>query len=450
MSETTSPLPSAEPAGPSPRERTRQKRVRLAVAVVLIVAAAVGLRHYLHTRNHESTDDASLEGHVIPVSPRVPGHVLRVHVTDNQEVKAGDLLAELDPTDFQVRLDQARAALRVAQARTLAARKTVDLTRVTSGASVEEATAGVTRARSGVETAWAQVAAARSRVDQAVAQRAAVEASADQAAAEVVAAEAEAGRAGADLRRYQDAIQSRGVSRQQLDLATATATSARARLDATRKKVAAARAQAAEAAAAEKTAREGLRQAEAQIGEAQARVGEARGRLASADGAPHQVAASRSQADASSAQIEQATAAVREAELALSYTRILAPEAGRVTKKAAEPGGFVQVGQPLLAIVPRTLWVVANFKESQISRMRPGQRATVTVDAFPDVHLKAHVDSIQAGTGSRFSLLPPENATGNYVKVVQRVPVKIVFDEAPPRELPLGPGMSVEPEVEVR
>jgi membrane fusion protein (multidrug efflux system) len=448
VSSPLSPDPAARPEGAPGRRR--QKVVRLVAGLVLLLAAVVGVRHYLHARVHESTDDAFLEGHVVAVSPRVTGHVLRVHVGDNQEVKEGDLLVELDPRDFQVRLDQARAAFRVAQSRSKAARTTVDLTRVTSGAGVEEASSGVTRAKSGVETAWAQVDAARSRVEQAAAQRAAVEAAAEQAAAEVVATETEASRAEADWKRYQDAMLGRGVSRQQLDLAAATAKSARARLEATRKRVVAAQAQIAEAKAAEKTAQGGLRQAEAQLGEAQARVGEARGRLSSAGGAPHQVAASRSQADATGAQIEQAEAAVREAELALSYTRIYAPQAGRVTRKSAEEGAYVQVGQALLAIVPKTMWVVANFKESQIANLRPGQPARITVDAFPSVELRGHVDSIQAGTGSRFSLLPPENATGNFVKVVQRVPVKIVFDGALPPGLPLGPGMSVEPEVRVR
>ncbi|MBI5441996.1 MAG: HlyD family secretion protein, partial [Deltaproteobacteria bacterium] len=208
--------------------------------------------------------------------------------------------------------------------------------------------------------------------------------------------------------------------------------------------------QAAEARAAERTAAEGVRQAEAQLREALALVGQASGRLAGAKGAPHQIAISVSQANASTAEIDQARATVRRAELDLSYTRVYAPETGRVTRKSLEEGAFVNVGQSLMALVPRDLWVVANFKETQLRHMRPGQAAVVKIDAYPDRQYRGHIDSVQCGAGARFSLLPPENATGNYVKVVQRVPVKIVFDEPLPAELSLGPGMSVEPGVRVR
>ena len=190
-------------------------------------------------------------------------------------------------------------------------------------------------------------------------------------------------------------------------------------------------------------AADALKQAESQHAEAQARVGEAEAKLVSAQGAPQQIAISRAQSD-------QARAAATQAELNLSYTTIQAPEAGRVTRKSVEPGGYAQVGQALMAIVPDRVWIIANFKETQLTYMRPGQLAEIHIDAYPGHTFKGHVDSVQAGTGSRFSLLPPENATGNYVKVVQRVPVKIVLDEQPSAEYPLGPGMSVVPDVKVR
>jgi membrane fusion protein (multidrug efflux system) len=386
---------------------------------------------------------------VIPVSPRLAGHIRAVRIQDNQEVAKGDLLVELDPADVAVRLEQARASLRVALARRKAADFGTDLVRVTAQAGVDEAAAALARTRSALETARSQVAAARSRIEQAVAQQATAEANAAQAAAEVVAWEAEVGRAQADAARYQDAVKSRGVSRQQVDQALANARTAEARLEAARRKSAAVQAQTGEVLAAKRAAEASLRQAESQVAEAESRVTEAESRRSGAGGGTSQVGASRSQADASAAEIDLAEQRVRQAELDLSYTRILAPEAGRVTRRTAEEGAYVQVGQALLAIVPKEVWVVANFKESQVAKLRPGQPATVRVDAFGGLVLRGHVASLQAGTGSRFSLLPPENATGNFVKVVQRLPVKIAFDEAPPADRFLAQGMSVLAEVNV-
>jgi membrane fusion protein (multidrug efflux system) len=202
--------------------------------------------------------------------------------------------------------------------------------------------------------------------------------------------------------------------------------------------------------AAQNASAENARRAQAQIAAAQAQVQEAQGRFAQANTAPQQVAVSEAQAQTASASIEQLQAAVAQAELELSYTKIYSPDTGRVTHKSVEEGALVQSGQPLMAIVPGEVWVTANFKENQIGLMQPGQPVDIIVDAYPDKTFKGHVDSIQAGTGARFSLLPAENATGNYVKVVQRVPVKIVFDEPPDPRHMLAPGMSVEPEVKVR
>jgi membrane fusion protein (multidrug efflux system) len=235
-----------------------------------------------------------------------------------------------------------------------------------------------------------------------------------------------------------------------LDQAVATARTAAAQTEAVRQRVAVAASQVTESQAAQRTATENARRAEVQIGGAQAQVHEAQGRLASANTGPQQVAASEAQAQTASASLEQLQAAVAQAELELSYTKLYAPDDGRVTNKSVEEGALVQSGQPLMAIVPGDVWVTANFKENQIGNMRPGQPVEILVDAYPDKTFKGHVDSIQAGTGARFSLLPPENATGNYVKVVQRVPVKIVFDEPPDPQHMLAPGMSVEPEVKVR
>jgi membrane fusion protein (multidrug efflux system) len=423
----------------------------LAVAASLLIAGAIiGVRYWLHARAHESTDDAFIEGHIIQISPKVSGYVAKVYVQDNQEVKAGDLIVELDARDYQARLDQAKAALEAGLARLKEARTSVELTRVNTQAGVQQASATVAQARSNVASSRAAAAAERTRVAQAGAAVATAEANLEQARSEAVAAEAEAARATADVARYQELFAKDEISRQRLDQAVAAARTASAQLEAARGKVAAAQAQVNEARAAQAAAANTARRAETEISGAQARVSEALGRLAQANTAPQQVAVSQAQAETAGASIEQLRAAVAQAELELSYTKIYAPESGRVTRKSVEMGAFVQIGQPLLAIVPEDVWVTANFKENQIGEMRPGQPVEIKVDAYPDKTFKGHVDSIQAGTGARFSLLPPENATGNYVKVVQRIPVKIVFDEPPDPQHRLAPGMSVVPEVKVR
>jgi membrane fusion protein, multidrug efflux system len=419
-------------------------------AILLLVALIFGLRYYAYARAHESTDDAFVDGEIVQISPKVQGHVLRVHITDNQQVKKGDLLVEIDPSDLQARLDEARAALKEAEARQNAANKNVALTEANTRAARQQAASGVQAARAGVRGAEAQVTTARGRLGQSRAAITAAEENVRQAQAQVAAAQAEATRANADLARYQILYERDEVSRQQFDQVTAAARTANANLEAARTRAAATEAQVTEARAAAQAATGGVEQAESQVGGAQAQVGEAAGRLAAANTAPEQVAVSQAQAQTAGATVEQARAAVEQAELNLSYTKVFAPEDGRVTRKAVEEGQLVQVGQALMALVTGDLWVTANFKETQLNEIQPGQPVEIKIDAYPGRTFKAHVDSIQSGTGARFSLLPPENATGNYVKVVQRVPVKIVFDEPPDPRVVLGPGMSVIPEVKVK
>jgi len=429
----------------------RRPGVLIAVALGLLVIIFFGGRYWLYARSHESTDDAFIDGHIIQVSPKVSGYVLKVYVTDNQQVKAGDLLAELDPRDLEAKLDQAKAALNAGAAQRKQADTQVTLTRVSTRANVQQASAGVQQARSNIRGARAGAAAERNRTTQAAAGVSAAEANAEQARAQLAAAQAEAARANADVPRYQALAEKDEVSLQRLDQAIAAARTANAQVEAAREKVSAAEAQINESRAATSAQAANVQRAQAQIGVAQAQVNEALGRLAQANTAPQQVAVSQAQAASAGANIQQLEAAVAQAELELSYTKIYAPETGRVTRKAVETGALVQVGQPLLAVVPGDVWVTANFKESQIGSIRPGQPVDVSVDAYPDRVFKAHVDSIQAGTGARFSLIPPENATGSYVKVVQRVPVKIVFE---PNQIDsqhlLAPGMSVVPEVKIK
>ena len=444
------PEPRQPPTVVLRRPLYRRPALLIAAVLVLLIGLTFGIRYWLYARSHETTDDAFIDSHITQVSPKVSGYVVKVYVDSNQQVKKGDLLAEIDPRDYQAKLDQAKAALSAGEARLKEAESGVALTRANSRANVQQASGTVGQARAGVEASRAQAAAERTRVTQASAATSTAQANLQQAQAQIKSAQAELVRAQADVTRYQELYNKDEVSRQRLDQAIATARTAEAQTEAAREKVNAAEFQVRESQAAERTAAENARRAQAQIGAAQAQVGEAQGRLAAANTAPQQIAVSEAQAQTAGASIEQLRAAVVQAELELSYTKIYSPDDGRVTHKSVEDGALVQSGQPLMAIVPGEVWVTANFKESQVGNIQPGQPVEINVDAYPDKVFKGHVDSIQAGTGARFSLLPPENATGNYVKVVQRVPVKIVFDEPPDSKHLLAPGMSVEPEVKIR
>ncbi len=412
------------------------RKARLAGIALLLVAAAAGFAYYFHLQSYESTDDAFLEGSVIQVSPRISGQILTVHVEDNQHVQRGDLIAEIDPKDFEARVAEARARLADISARAGGAQSNLVLTTTVTGAVLTEAGAAVDAAREQVEMFDARVA----HDDAAIR---AAEADVKVAEARRTAAEAEAKRAADDAVRYRALHAKDEISKQQLDRAETQARATAADFDASAQSTEAAEAQLAQARAAHAASQAALRQAQKQIVQAQ-------GKDREAQSAPQQIEIRRADIASLRAQTERDRAALDQAELALSYTRIYAPESGYITRKAVEPGNFVETGQTLLALVSDRFWVVANFKETQLTRMRPGQPATIKVDAYPQLRLHGHVESMQSGTGARFSLLPAENATGNYVKVVQRVPVKILFDEAPPAAYRIGPGMSVTPEVEVK
>ncbi len=351
---------SVQPPHASIVPRRRRRGPMLIVVPLALIAVGIGAFLWWQQANHwESTDDAFIDAHMVRIGPQVAGRVLRVLVHDNQLVKRGELLLEIDPADFQAKLDQAQA---------------------------------------GQINATAALA-------QAKAQQTVSEATAEQSLAQVEVAEANAHNADVQLKRDQAMIVTHAISAQQLDNSTANARATAATLVAARKKYASDKAALEVAAAA--------------------------------------IEAAKANVASMSAQLDQAR-------LNLSYTKIVAPEAGHIARKNVAPGDYVQVGQNLMALVPVRLWITANFKETQLEDMRVGQRVEIRVDAYPGHVFKGHVDSFQPGSGAAFSLLPPENATGNYVKVVQRVPVKIVFDDAPDPDRPLGPGMSVVPSVRVR
>jgi membrane fusion protein (multidrug efflux system) len=414
----------------------RNTRIKGLVLVGGILAAAAGTWYYLQSRAYESTDNAFIAGDVVQISPRVPGQMLRVHVKDNQHVNRGDLIAEIDPSDYETQLAQAKARLKDTGAHESGAQSGLELTSSITGAVLVQAGAGL-------EAAGDQVHVLKARLAQDEAVVHAAEAGLQQAEARQTAAEAEARRASDDAVRYRTLHEKDEVSRQLLDRAETDARASSANLEAVRQMVAAAKAQLGQAKAGYSASVASLSLVEKQVRQAQ-------GKLEEAQTAPQQVRVRQSDLQSAKAQQEQQNAAVRQAELDFSYTKIYAPESGYITKKSVEPGNFVQTGQALMALVSDRLWVVANFKETQLENMRTGQPATVKVDAYPQLKLRGRVDSIQSGSGAQFSLLPPENATGNYVKIVQRVPVKILLDAIPSQEYRLGPGLSVIPEVKIR
>ncbi len=372
---------------------SHRKRLWPMFMVLLLIGIGVGVWYYFYSRQFESTDDAFIEATIVPISPRVPGMLINVYVSRNQSVDQGDLLAEIDPKPYQVAVDAKRAAVRLAEARLEAAKVAAGMKETTSGASLGEAEAALDAARK----------------------------SAEQARSAVAAAEAEAKRTQRDFERYEQ-LETTAVSRQLRDQAEAAARVAEAR----------------------------LRQARDQLAAANAQVNVAQNQVEAAKTAPQQVQVSQLEVQEATAALSQAQAAEDAAELDLSYTKIYAPLSGVITQKNAEPGQLVQAGQMLFSIVSNDIWVQANFKETELTHMKVGQRVVVSVDAYPKLRLDAHVDSFQPGTGARFSLLPPENATGNFVKVVQRVPVKIVFNQPPDPKFHLVPGMSVVPKVFIR
>jgi membrane fusion protein (multidrug efflux system) len=372
---------------------SRAGRARL-IALAAAVAALAGLGALWHFSGRESTDDAQVEGHISAVSARVGGPVVEVAVADNQLVEQGALLVRIDPKDYEVALDRAEGDLAEAEAEAQAARTGVPVTSASTASALQSA-------ESDHATAEARLASARARLRE---------------------AEAKEQKAQHDLERLKGLVAKDEVSRQEYDAVAVAAEAARASLEAARAMV---------------------READQGIASAQAHVTQART-------APQQVAIVKAQAASAEAKVQQARAALERAQLDLDHAAVRAPVAGIVGKKSVELGQIVQPGQPLLAVVPlEDVWIIANFKENQLRDIRPGQRVAISVDAFGRSYA-GRVESVAAATGAKFSLLPAENATGNFVKVVQRVPVKIVLEKGQDAEHRLRPGMSVVPTVFTR
>ena len=403
--QTVPEMPQPPRVVPERSSRSRLRRIGLPLAGLIVVVGGLLLWHYLS--GYESTDDAQVDVHLYPVSARISGYVIKVNVEDNQYVEKGTVLVEIDPKDYQVAVARARADLANAEANAKALDISVPITSVTTASQLKFAASDVESARAGIVAAEKQVAAAHAQVEQ---------------------AEANDVKAQDDLQRYKRLVEKQNVSEQTYDQALAASKASTATVAAAR--------------ATEAAAQQTLQQANSRLAQAEANH-------RTAQTGPQQVATTQARAASAAADVAQKRAALEQAELNLQYTRILAPVSGEVNKNVVA-GLNVQPGQQLLTVVPLDeVWITANFKETQLAHMRPGQKVELEVDS--DGHkYKGHVDSIAGATGPLFSALPPENATGNYVKVVQRIPVKIVLEPGENREHLLRPGMSVEPKVHLR
>jgi membrane fusion protein (multidrug efflux system) len=403
----TKPLPATERDFRRP-SRTSSPGFRIAIIIGIVVLLVVGFFVYRYVTSYESTDDAEVDGHINSISARISGHVIKLTVQDNQYVQAGTVLVEIDPADYQVAYERAKADFDDAQASAAAAGVNVPITSVNTTSQVSATEADVASAHAGIAAARQQLEAARAQMAQALANDVKVQ---------------------NDLGRYRQLVDKQEISQQQYDQAVAASKASAAAVDAAR-------------ATADAV--------QSQVTQAQGKLVDAEANLSYARTAPRQMEVTRSKAASALAEAQFKKAALDQAALNLQYTKVTAPVAGVVSDRTVEVGQNVAPGQELMKVIPlNDVWITANFKETQLREMKVGQSVTLEVDATGRKY-KGKVDSLAGASGARFSLLPPENATGNYVKVVQRIPVKIVLDPGEDNDQSLRPGMSVEPKVWIR
>ncbi len=392
---------------PTPRYKRSHARRNILIVVIVLVAIVGGLFLWRYLGSYESTDDAQVDAHLYPVSARVSGYVIKVNVDDNQYVQKGAVLVEIDPKDYEVAVEVAKANLASAEATAQSLNIDVPIASANTSSQLKFAVSGVEDAGAGIVTAEKQAAAAHAQLD---------------------AAEANDVKAQEDLRRYKALLDKQEVAAQVYDQALATAKASTASVVAARNNEAA---------------------AEQAVQQARSHLGQSEATRQSAETGPQQVSSTRAHARAAIADVQQKHAALEQAQLNLQYTQIVAPISGEINKTVVV-GMNVQSGQQLLTVVPlEQVWITANFKETQLRQMKVGQKSDIHVDSTGQT-FKGHVDSIAGATGPLFSLLPPENATGNYVKIVQRIPVKIVLDPGENQDHQLRPGMNVVPDVYIR
>ena len=394
-------------------------RVRIGIAVLLVAALVAGVWWWV-TRNRESTDDAQVDAGVTPIAARVGGTVASVQIVDNQHVDEGAVLIEIDKRDYEIALERARAELADAEASAAAARAGVPITSTTVAStvttakgSVDQATSEISAGEQAIEAAKARLATAQARQREAV---------------------AKAAKSAKDVERFKPLLAKDELAQQQFDASVATAKADEAAAESTAAQVVEAELE--------------VRVAQSRLVQARAKLQQASAELSEAQTGPEQVKATQARAAAAEARVMQARAVVKQAELNLDYTTVKAPAKGTISKKSVEVGQLIQPGQALMALIPLDrVWITANFKETQVEHIRPGQRVTIRADAYGGKTFNGKVESLAAATGARFSLLPPDNSTGNYVKVVQRIPVRISLDAGQDSEHVLRPGMSVVPTV---
>lgn len=422
MEETTqSPPAEAEKTQPNPKplpaterdfhrrpSRTQSPGFRIAIVIGVIVLLVVGFFVYRYVTSYESTDDAQIDGHINSVSARVSGHVTKLNVQDNQFVQAGTVLVEIDPSDYQIALQRAKADFEDAQASARAAGVNVPITSVSTNSQMSGAEAEVESARAGIQQARQQLEAAKAQLQQ---------------------ADANNVKAQNDVGRYKQLVDKQEISHQLYDQAVAAARAGAASVDAARANVDA---------------------AQQEVIQAQGKLVQAEANWRNAATAPRQMEIVRAKADSAQAEAQRKKADLDQSQLNLQYTKVVAAVNGLVSNRTVEVGQNVVIGQEMMKIIPLDdIWITANFKETQLRNMKVGQRVTIKVDST-DREYKGKVESIAGASGARFSLLPPENATGNYVKVVQRIPVKIVLNPGENNDHQLRPGMSVTPKVWIR
>lgn len=463
----------------------RYRRGLIVIGIVVLLAVGA-LIYWLLTRGKESTDDAQIYGHLVSITARVSGNVQLISVDDTDKVKAGQLLVQIDPRDYQQALQKSQADLAAQKAQTAAAAHQTAVTGKTAPSAYGQAAAATRIAAQGVDAAQAQVAAAEAQMSSAQASVSSareaadaaqtdVEAAAAQvetanegvsvAQADVAAAESEAKTQAAELARYQTMLTGGAISREQFDIvqnrynttqaslrsaqskqlsAKAAVTQAKARQAGAQALLARANSQVKSALAALTQSRAGVRAARVGLDQARSKLAQAQAAESGTETVPQQVGITEEQRRAAGAKIAQSAADIATARLNLSYTSIMAPVPGEVSNRSVQLGQHVSPGQALMSIIPlHEVWVVANFKETQIGDMRPGQRVDITVDTYPGRTFTGKVQGIGAATGEITSLLPPQNATGNFVKVVQRIPVRIVFNHSIPKDVVFRPGQNV-------
>jgi membrane fusion protein, multidrug efflux system len=404
----TKPLPASEADFRTRSARGQSSAFRIALGIGIVVLLIAGYFVYRYVSSYESTDDAQVDGHVNSISARITGHVIKLNVQDNEYVQAGTVLVEIDPADYQVAYDRAKADFEDAQATAAAAGANIPITSVNTSSQVSATQADVDSARAGIQVAAQQFEAAKAQLQE---------------------AEANNVKAQNDLVRYKQLVDKQEISQQQYDEATAAAKASAAAVEAARASADAAR---------------------QQVTQAQGKLVQARASWMYANTAPKQMQVIRARAAAALADAQRKKADLEQAQLNLQYTKIIAPVNGIVSDRTVEVGQNVAPGQELMKVINLDdVWITANFKETQLRNMRVGQQASIEVDANGRTY-KGKVDSIAGASGARFSLLPPENATGNYVKVVQRIPVKIVLDPGSNNDHELRPGLSVEAKVWIR